>query len=160
MTTQNATNDRCSETLIIGIGNKYRSDDSIGLLVARKLHDLHLPGVLIIEENGDGTILLQLWKKYSSVILIDAVRSGADAGKIHRMDLRDQMLPKEYFRFSTHHFSLADAVQLSRIMSDLPEHIIFYGIEGNNFNAGTGLSPEVSEALQKLVTAISYDVNS
>jgi hydrogenase maturation protease len=144
------------ETLLIGIGNDYRSDDSAGLRAARKLRELHIPGVQVIEETGDGTILLNLWKKAESVFVIDTVRSGQEPGTIHRIDVQSDVLPKEFFKFSTHHFCLADAVHLSRTLNELPRQFVFYGIEGKNFNAGMDLSPEVSGVMEQFITDI-YD---
>jgi hydrogenase maturation protease len=156
MTSPQGENSNAAETLLIGIGNDYRSDDSAGLLAARRLKELHIPGVQVIEESGDGTILLQLWKKAESVLVIDTVRSGKEPGTIHRIDVQKEILPKEMFRFSTHHFSLADAVQLSRTMNELPRNFVFYGIEGKNFDAGMQLSPEISGVLEQFISDI-YD---
>jgi hydrogenase maturation protease len=158
MTGSEETKTNPKETMLIGIGNDYRSDDSAGLRAARRLKELRLPGVQVIEESGDGTILMNLWKKAESVLVIDTVRSGREPGTIHRIDVQSEILPKEFFRFSTHHFCLADAIQLSRTMNELPRQFVFYGIEGKNFDAGMELSPEISGVLEQFISDIYNEV--
>jgi len=43
--------------LLIGIGNEYRRDDSIGLYVIRALKARNLPETLSVESTGDGAEL-------------------------------------------------------------------------------------------------------
>lgn len=74
--------------LIIGVGNEYRSDDAVGLLVARRLRELTLNNARVVEESGEGARLMKSWRDVDNVILLDAVFSGAKPGTIHRFDAR------------------------------------------------------------------------
>lgn len=140
--------------LIIGIGNEYRSDDAVGLLVARTLQVRTLPNTHMIEATGEGTALLEAWKEADSVILVDAVISQAPAGTIHRLDAQIDSLSPDLFALSTHAFSVAEAVELARALGNLPQRLVLYGIEGQNFTAGIGLSPEVERAAAEAVEEI------
>src|SRR5512145_3075445 len=122
--------------LIIGIGNEYRSDDAAGLIVARRLKERLADSVKVIEQSGDGAALMEAWRGAETVIIFDAVMSGAAAGTIHRFDVSAQPLPKSGFRCSTHAFGVAEAIELARALGELPRSLIVYGIEGNNFAAG------------------------
>jgi hydrogenase maturation protease len=125
--------------LIIGIGNEYRGDDAVGLIVVRRLKE-HLAGSpTVLEQSGDGAALMEAWQGAEKVIIIDAVMSGAAPGTIHRFDASAQPLPKDAFRCSTHAFGVAEAIELSRALSELPQSLVVYGIEGKNFAAGVGL---------------------
>lgn len=137
--------------LIIGIGNEYRGDDAAGLIVARRLKERLADSVTILEQSGDGAALMEAWRGAETVIIIDAVVSGAAAGTIHRFDASAQPLPKDAFRCSTHAFGVAGAIELARAMGELPGSLIVYGIEGKNFAAGVGLSPEVERAVDEVV---------
>lgn len=141
--------------LIIGIGNEYRSDDAVGLLVARALQTRKLPRVSIQEATGEGTALLEAWRGRDAVILIDAVTSGAPAGTIHRLDARSSPLSPDLFALSTHAFSVAEAIELARALGNLPQRLVIYGVESQQFVAGMGLSPEVESAVQKATEDIS-----
>ncbi len=140
--------------LIIGIGNEYRSDDAVGLLVARMRQLLSLEHASILEATGEGTALLEAWKGADHVILVDAVSSESPAGTIHQLDaLADPILPG-LFALSTHAFGVAEAIELARVLGSLPAHLVVIGIEGKHFVAGTSLSPEVERAAREAVESI------
>ena len=50
-----------SPILLIGFGNEYRSDDSIGLYVIRTLKEQKLPETIMVESSGDGTELIEMF---------------------------------------------------------------------------------------------------
>jgi hydrogenase maturation protease len=137
--------------LIIGIGNEYRGDDAVGLVVARRLRERLVDSVKVLEHGGDGAALTEAWRGAETVIIIDAVASGAAPGAIHRFDANKRTIPKGAFRCSTHAFGVAEAIELSRALGELPRSLVVYGIEGKNFAAGVGLSPEVEKAACEVV---------
>ncbi len=136
--------------LIIGLGNRYRRDDGVGLIIAARLAWRASDKFTVIEHSGEGAALMETWKDADTVIIIDAVRSGAAAGTLHRFEASAQQLPTNFFNYSTHAFSLAEAIEMARILKQLPEQVIVYGIEGEDFTWGTGLSPAVERAAQKV----------
>jgi hydrogenase maturation protease len=146
------------KSLLIGVGNEYRGDDGVGLIVARRLREKSLKEVAVMEASGEGVSLIEAWKAALTVILADAVCSGAEAGTIHRFEAHNQPLPAKFFRYSTHAFGVAEAIELARALNQLPPHLIVYGIEGRNFAAGVGLSPEVNEAAQRVVGCALQDL--
>ncbi len=147
-----------ANVVIIGVGNEYRSDDGAGLAVARRLRELFPAGVTILEESGEGAALMQAWQGAAWVMLVDAVRSGAPPGTIHRLDARAAPLPMGFFHYSTHAFSVAEAVELARSLDELPAHLVVYGIEGANFAAGVGLSSTVQPAVEVVVERLAQEV--
>jgi hydrogenase maturation protease len=149
-----------SRTLIIGVGNNYRNDDAVGLIVARRLRAQLPNDVEISEQSGEGTILIETWKNAALVILIDAVYSGAAAGTVFRFAAHQQSIPTKFFYYSTHAFSVAEAVELARALNQLPETLIVYGIEGKNFAAGAELSPEVDKVTPEVVGRIISEIQS
>jgi len=143
-----------SRILIIGLGNEYRCDDAVGLVVARRLREAAPESVPVLEETGEGASLLESWQGADTVILIDAVQSGAAPGTVHRLDAHERPIAREFFRFSTHAFGLAEAVELARALGRLPPRLIVYGVEGKSFEAGVGLSPEVQAAVGEAVERV------
>ncbi len=73
-----------SPILLIGIGNEYRCDDSIGLHVIRALEERKLPDTVLVESSGDGAELIETFSSVRMAILIDAVSSGGNPGAIYR----------------------------------------------------------------------------
>jgi hydrogenase maturation protease len=124
------------------------------------LKALSLDNVTVIEEGGEGTDLMKSWKGADEVILIDAASSGAKPGTIHRIDARTQHIPRALFRYSTHTFSVGEAVKLARVMNQLPRHMVLYGIEGGSFEAGMVLSRSVEEAVPKVIELVLKQIQS
>jgi hydrogenase maturation protease len=136
---------------VIGVGNRFRHDDAAGLEVATRLHALRPAGVRVVEEEGEPASLLEAWAGVDEALVIDCVSSGAPAGRMHRFEVGRDPLPVELFRPSTHALGVADAVELGRELDRLPNRLAVYGVEGENFEAGEGLSPMVEIAVQQLV---------
>ena len=148
------------DTLVIGLGNEFRGDDGVGRVVARRLREAAMPGVTVREESGEGAALMDAWKDAAAVILVDAVQSGAAPGTIHRLDATRTPVPSRFFHYSTHAFSVAEAVELARALGQLPPRLILYGIEGRDFTAGERLSREVAAAVDELLPRIMQEIQS
>ena len=144
--------------LLIGVGNQYRKDDAAGLIVVRSLKNQAPAFLEIIEESGEGASLMERWREVDGVIMVDAVSSGAPPGTIHRLDARRQSIPTDFFSYSTHAFSVAEAVEMARVLDQLPPRMIIYGIEGESFKFGTGLSPALESAVPQVAESILNDV--
>lgn len=153
------TTNTCS-TLLIGVGNEFRGDDGVGILAARRIREKTLPGIIIVECDGEATSLLDAWAGMKTVVIIDAVASGAPPGTIHRIDARRQSVSQELFPFSTHALGLAHAVELARSLGKLPINLVIYGIEGEQFTAGSNLSPKVQKALNEVLQLVTGELFS
>lgn len=141
-------------TLVIGIGNRYRGDDAFGCIVASELADQMPPGMDCVEHDGEPAGLMDCWQGAQSVFLVDAVSSGAEAGRVFRFDLARQALPEEFNLYSTHAFGIPQAVELARALGKLPAEIMFIGVEGGNFDAGEELSPALLGAKDAVIAEI------
>lgn len=140
--------------LVIGIGNEFRGDDMAGLLVARQVKARSPDHTHVCEANGEGVALMELWQHAETVILIDAVQAGGTPGTIYRLDARAEKIPSKFFHYSTHAFSVAEAVELARALDQLPSTLIVYGIEGRQYDVGSGLSPMVEQAVSEVVERV------
>ncbi len=147
-----------SRILIIGIGNEWRSDDGIGLDIARNIENQSLPGVHVVYENRDGISLDEVWRGWKRVIVADAMCSGAQAGTILRIDANQTHLKPGAFPQSVHSFGLAEAVELSRVLGEMPSCLVVYGIEGKQFGHGDRISPEVRDAGEVVTARILHEI--
>lgn len=147
-----------NSALIIGVGNEFRCDDAAGIIAARKLKEL-LPGeITVCECDGDGAKLIDLWHGYNNVILIDAVSFGAEPGNIRIINANETEFPKETALHSSHMFSVAEAVETSRVLKKLPASIIIYGIEGKSYELGNNVSDEVKKSVDKVISEIQKEI--
>jgi hydrogenase maturation protease len=145
-----------SPVLVIGIGNPDRGDDGVGLAAARRLRGQLPPGTNVIERVA----LLEDWEGSSSVILIDAVAPMTQPGRVHRFDLTKNPLPVAFATASTHAFGLAETVELARSLGRLPDSVIAFLVEGEQFAAGAPLSPPVAKAVEPVVEQILTEITA
>ena len=146
--------------LLIGVGNEFGGDDGLGPLVVREVKRRSLPGVDIVEESGEGTSLMQAWEGARQVIIVDAVSSGQIPGTLHRFDVATIPLPRKFFHSSSHAFGLAEAIELARQFHTLPEVMVVYGIEGEVFKAGVGLSERVVKSVPELLRIMEQNLKT
>jgi len=84
------------KVLLIGVGNVFRCDDAVGLHIVRRLSE-RLPALVrVCEDTGDGAHLMDLWRNEEKVIVVDAVKSGARAGTVHRIDVTETPIPAQW----------------------------------------------------------------
>jgi hydrogenase maturation protease len=143
---------------VIGVGNRFRRDDGAGIEVAARLRATHPPGIRILEEEGEPGSLIERFALMKEVLIIDAVNFGGEPGDLHRFDATHEPLPAELFRPSTHALGVADAVELARELDRLPHRLAVYGIEGEDFGAGEGLSPAVEATVDALVAELHEEL--
>jgi hydrogenase maturation protease len=140
--------------VIIGVGNELRSDDALGILIARELRWHVPPGVRVLEASGEGAALIDLWAGATDLILIDAVRSSAAPGTVHSIDLSDENIPRSVGARSSHAFGVAEAIATARELGILPHHVHLLGVEGANFSPGIELSPSVRTRFDEVIREV------
>ena len=151
-------NTDAAKVLIIGVGNAYRGDDGAGNAVARQLTPQVPPEAIVLEQGGEGTALAEAWKGAQFVIVVDAMQSGAPAGTIRRFDAAAKNIPAEFFRHSNHTFGVGGAIELARTLNELPATLIVYGIEGQDFGVGEGLSDPVEKGVAAVAARILSEI--
>ena len=139
-------------TLIVCLGNDLRGDDAAGPLAAARLGERGVAAVVEAPER-----LIDRFDGAGHVVVVDAVRSGAPAGTIHRLDAVAEPLPPELSGASTHLFGLADAIELARVTGRLPASLRVIGVEGRVFEVGAAPSPEVEAAVERVVAELARD---
>jgi hydrogenase maturation protease len=134
---------------VIGIGNRFRRDDSVGLQVLDAVEP-RLPGCVdAVESNGDAFAMVTTWDGADQAVLVDAVSSGGKPGTIYRFDGAHR-LPAKFFRAaSSHTLGLGEALELARTLGRLPPKVTVVGIEAGDFAQGEALSDPVEAALPR-----------
>lgn len=144
-----------SPLLILGVGNRFRRDDGVGPVVADRLAAL---GVAVREHSGEGAGLIDAWSGAARVVVVDATQSGAEPGTVVRLDAADAAAPRGLFRYSSHLFGLAEAVETARALGRLPESLVIWGIEGADFGFGDTLTPAVVDSADLVVRRITEEL--
>jgi len=145
-----------SPVLVIGIGNRLCGDDSASAEVVRRLHDRGAQrGIEVSEQLREPNDLLEAWQGRDAVVLVDTMRSGDPPGAIRRFDASSEPLPARLRgSVSNHAFGLHEAIELARALHRLPQRVIVFAVEGQQFEAGATLSGEVEAAVAPLACAV------
>jgi hydrogenase maturation protease len=146
--------------VVLGVGNAYRRDDGVGVFVARRVSREVGDAVAICDDIRDSADLIENWADAGMAYVVDAVSSGARPGTIFQLEVGNQPIPESLFHYSTHNLSISEAIELGRAIGRLPARLVICGIEGANFDMGTGLSPEVQEAAEWVVRLIVEKVRA
>ena len=133
------------------LGNRFRGDDAVGLLVADRLR---AAGVVVQECQDEPTRLLDSWRELDRLVLVDAVRSGVPPGTVHRVDASSGELPRELGLSSSHLFGVAETIALARALDRLPPQVVVYGVEGEQFGATTEVTPVVAAAVESVAAGV------
>jgi hydrogenase maturation protease len=118
------------KTIILGLGNPIRADDSVGLCVARVLAGrLNSLEITVIEASVSGLDILDLLVGYERAIIIDAVQTkGGRPGQIYRLDPGALVVTRH--STNPHSVDFATALELSeRLGLALPRETVIFGIE-------------------------------
>jgi hydrogenase maturation protease len=141
-----------SRVLVIGVGNDYRHDDAVGLIVARRLREKNLQHVTVREMSGEGAALIAAWQGADCVIIVDAVQSGAAPGTIFRVEAHREPIPTNFFHCSTHAFGVAEAIETARSLGQLPREFNYLRDRGEETSASArGSRRRSSKQLKKLL---------
>ena len=147
-----------SRVRILGIGSPS-GDDQAGWLAVDALQacGMQANGEVVIEKlDRPGSGLITLLDDAAWVILIDAMQSGSQPGRIRRFDRKDW--PTYSHGLSSHGFGVLDALALARELGSLPSRLDLYGIEIGSANSGEQAKGEILAAAQQLARHIAADL--
>jgi hydrogenase maturation protease len=142
-----------AEIVVIGVGNRMRSDDGAGPAVLDRLGGLVPTDVGLVESMGDVAQILDAWKSSERVVIVDAVMSGSPPGTVRRLDGRSGV-PTSWRSPSSHLIGLAEAIELGGSLGSLPDEVTVFGIEAENVDGGTALTASVGAAVDEVAEEI------
>ncbi len=150
-----------TEVTIIGFGNKYRSDDGIGIRVIEELKKLDsFKEVEVIDGGTSGTDLLFLAKECKKIIIIDAIDIGKDAGQVVCIKASDieEFIKGDYKSLSLHDLNLCDVLKIIRELK-IDTEILIIGVKPENIGFGESLTPEIEKKIPGIITRIKKEIN-
>lgn len=134
---------------IVGCGNLNRQDDGAGPEVIRALRDggLEGPDVKLLDAGTDGMAVMFAARGCTSLVLVDAARTGVEPGAIYEVPGRE--LARPYTPgLNLHDFRWDAALHAGRRIfgAAFPEDVTVFLIEAEQMDFGLGLSPAVAAA--------------
>jgi len=154
------TGDEQPLALVVGIGNWDRGDDGFGPAVAHRLMGRMSSAVRILERSGDALAMIEDWDGIPSVIVVDAMAPISEPGQVHRIYLADSPLPIGFAPSSSHAFGVAQTVELARSLGRLPQYLVAYLVEGEQFGTGAPLSPAVAASVEDVAERVLDELSA
>ena len=144
--------------LVIGVGNRWRGDDGVGPRTVDAISRLGRDDVDVVALDGEPARLVSAWTDRHCVVVVDAIRAGAQPGTIHHL-VGDDRIPAPGGESSTHGGGVAAAVAIGRALGSLPERLVIVGVEPAAIDHAAHLSPAVAGAIDEVVDRVLKEVN-
>lgn len=147
------------KSIVIGVGNSFRKDDGVGPEIAERIENMNLADVRVIKSNGDLAEILEILSEFDFILIADSVSTGAPPGTVYRIDPSDSKYSFQAEKNpSSHRFGIIEILKLAKNI-DMPlKNVIIYGIEGEDYSHGEGLSSKVREAVEEVIEKIAVDL--
>ncbi len=141
-------------TRVVGIGQSLAGDDGVGVAVATRVREL-APDLEVIAPT-DPTRLVDLLETRERVVIVDAVMSAEDPGRV--LCLRpEQFAERGLGGVSSHGIGVAEAVDLARALlgATASPDVRIVGVAIGAPRKGTvGLSAPVAGAVERAARAV------
>jgi hydrogenase maturation protease len=142
---------------VIGLGNRYRRDDAVGIAAAEALGELALPGVEVAIDIMDPLTLLDVWSGARLAVIIDAAAAASGtAGRIRCCNLDDALSSTQ--RLSSHSIDVGRTYALGQALGRVPEELQIYAIDVADTCHGVGLTPRVAHAVPDVVALAAAEI--
>jgi hydrogenase maturation protease len=165
---------RKSKILIVGVGNPLLGDEGVGLHAVRDLSRLPMPAEVVLLDCGCDLLNLVsylpdrrcyveggppsnrgLEARVTKIIILDAIRTGGEPGRIYRFELDELEIIQTNTR-SAHQLQTVDALRLLRAVCPWMCccEIVVMGVEPKVIQRGGVLSPEVQASIVDLTRLV------
>jgi hydrogenase maturation protease len=136
--------------LVLAVGNPLRSDDGLAWLAADELRSTTPPAEIeIVKVHQLTPELAENVSRTAVVIFVDAGAAG-EPGTLNC----ERVVASAEESAASHSFTPAALVQLAATLYDASPAAALVSVTGKSFEHGESLSPEVEQALPRLVAKI------
>ena len=141
--------------LVLGCGNVLLGDEGVGVWAVSELRRSFVldPPVAVLEGGTLGLDLLPHLEGVGRLLLVDAIRSGAEAGTILRFEGEDVAGALET-KMSSHQIGIQDLLAAADLLGRRPREVVLWGVEAGPLAPGTGFSPAVERARARLLASV------
>jgi hydrogenase maturation protease len=144
---------------VIGCGNLTRSDDGVGVAVVKALRAYLLqypqPDVAVFDTGTGGMDVMFQARGAGRLIIVDASRSGSEAGTIFKVPGRELESEPDP-GYSLHDFRWQHALSAGRKIfgADFPDDVTVYLIEAGSLAFGLELTAPVAASATRVAHEI------
>lgn len=146
---------------VIGLKGTHHHDDAVGSAVALRMRGAARGRVDVFEHSGGPEALCDVLAEHDLVILVDSCCTGCKPGTVLRLDGNERPGYADWFpHYSMHTAGWCDAFSLNNMMGNASARLLLFCVEGNDYSAGDGLSPEVEASVDRVVQLLLGEVAS
>ncbi len=140
------------KAIVIGIGNPFLKDDSVGLRIAEEV-GRRLKVKVDFLTNTDFDIINKILG-YDLAVIVDAIENRGNPGKIHVLCVED--LFRGYKFSGTHSLDLATSIKIGYEIfgSEMPRDVRIVAVEVEEIDFGYDCSESVKRAIPKAIEVI------
>lgn len=144
-----------NKSAIIGLGNVYRNDDGVGIVILESLkYKLKNYNFDFLNFGIASFDLANVIKRFKKTLLIDAVNSSnLKPGELIIAELKDVKYHINEKPVSTHEINLAGLFEIIKNIK-IPSKIYIAGIQAKDTSFGKGLSSNLKNNLDSLTNKI------
>jgi len=147
-----------SRISVIGLGSPIMTDDSVGLRLAQRIQDRHLPDTDVRQEAVGGLDILPCIRGYSYTVIVDAIQTGKyGPGTVLIFDVAD--FEDTVRDVPAHDINLATAIRIGRQMDpdSMPCQVKFVAVEIADMQTmSEELTPAVAGSLDSAEKAVLH----
>jgi hydrogenase maturation protease len=146
------TEEKSGKVLVIGMGNVLMQDEGIGVRAVEELEQrYHIPdGVEVVDGGTTGMELFEPMRGASSLIIADAVNTGAAYGSLVR--IANEEIPAFFqTKLSNHQLGISDLLALLALKGETPQQVTIVGMVPHSLENRLGLTPEAEAGLTNMV---------
>jgi len=157
---QDHGNPERTRLLVIGLGNLLRTDDGVGVHLARALARETWPaGVRILDAGTPGLALLDLIQEADHVLILDAGDAGDPPATIRVSAPEEVAKAGESAPLSVHQADLLGVLRLGEALS-MAVPVTLFTVQPQSLEPGTELSPVLAEAFPGLLACVRTLIRS
>jgi hydrogenase maturation protease len=136
-------------TLVLGYGNRSRTDDGVGWFVIERLQESGLANVELLTSHQLEVDHTELISRFDNVIFVDAAITQSPqpiARTVVQARFRSHAV--------AHYLTPGDLLELAQMLFGQAPRGILFSIRGADFNFGTTLTPSTERAAYDVVRQI------
>ncbi len=137
------------KTLVLGYGNRSRTDDGVGWFVVERLQELALQDVELLTSHQLEVDQAELISRFETVVFVDAAVPQSPL-PIARTSVKPQFESHAV----AHYLTPGDLLGLALMFFGRAPQAVLFSIRGTDFNFGTTVSPATEHAAHDVVRQI------
>lgn len=143
--------------LLAGLGSPLMTDEGIGVYL---VEEIRRRGLLIAEievlDLGTGNMnVLHAIAERRKVVFVDCAKMGESPGTMRRFTLGDVVSKKVQSSWSAHDGDLLNLLNISKMIGELPDEIVLFGIEPETIDHGQQLTECLQSRIEDYIGQIT-----